>query len=73
MVFTTRVVQVRFSVTEMAKIVGLSRARFYQLLKAEYFPAPKRDNETGRPYYDQKGLELCQHCKKVGEGGKRPA
>ena len=36
---------------EMARQVGMSRARFYQLLAMGVFPQPERHPETGRPYY----------------------
>jgi predicted DNA-binding transcriptional regulator AlpA len=41
------------TVSEMARMVGLSRARFYQLQKAGIFPPPERDGETGRPFYSE--------------------
>jgi hypothetical protein len=41
------------TVSEMARMVGLSRARFYQLQKAGIFPPPERDAETGRPFYSE--------------------
>ena len=34
------------SVTEMARMVGLSRARFYQLVRAGTFPPPDREPAT---------------------------
>ena len=40
------------TVAEMARMVGLSRARFYQLMGST-FPEPSRDEETGRPYYTE--------------------
>lgn len=39
------------SVTEMARMVGLSRARFYQLVKKGTFPVADQDNATERPCY----------------------
>jgi hypothetical protein len=39
------------SVTEMAKMVGLSRARFYQLVKRGTFPPADQDAATKRPCY----------------------
>lgn len=39
------------SVTEMARMVGLSRARFYQLVKKGTFPAADQDSVTSRPCY----------------------
>src|SRR5581483_7338743 len=39
------------TVAEMARMVGLSRSRFYQLI-GKAMPHPSRD-EAGRPYYDE--------------------
>ncbi|MBI2806102.1 MAG: hypothetical protein HYX68_14065 [Planctomycetes bacterium] len=50
------------SVTEMARMVGLSRQRFHQLVKAGVFPQPLYDAETKRPYFD---AELQQSCLEV--------
>ena len=50
------------SVTEMSKDLGLSRARFYQLLNQGIFPKPLYSEETKRPFYDlelQKNLPRC--------------
>lgn len=41
------------SVSDMARAVGLSRARFYQLVRAGTFPQPERDPVSGRPCYTQ--------------------
>ncbi len=46
------------TVPEMAKKLGLSRARLYQLLKEGVFPGPVHLG-TKRPYYP---LELQQKC-----------
>ena len=40
------------SMTEIAKMVQLSRARFYQLLEQGFFPKPLYDERSKRPYYD---------------------
>ena len=40
------------SVSEMARMVGLSRQRFYQL-QGTAFPEPLRDSGTNRPFYDE--------------------
>ena len=37
------------TVSEMARMCGLSRARFYQLQKAGIFPSPVYDVSTRRP------------------------
>lgn len=46
------------SVAEMARMCGLSRARFYQLIGST-FPYPVYDVSTRRPYFDQEAQELC--------------
>ncbi len=39
------------TVAEMARIIGMSRSRLYQLI-GKAFPEPNRD-ESGRPYFDE--------------------
>ena len=46
------------SISEMARTVGLSRSRFYQLIGSA-FPHPCRDPETGRPFYDEAQQQTC--------------
>ena len=46
------------SVAEMARMLGLSRARFYQLIGTA-FPHPVYDVSTRRPFYDQEAQTLC--------------
>lgn len=50
------------SVAEMARMVGLSRARFYQLMSAGTFPKPEYDERTKRPQYTE---ELQRRCLEV--------
>jgi len=50
--------KVAVSISEMARMVGLSRQRFHQL-KGTTFPEPKRDPETNRPYYDEELQQVC--------------
>jgi hypothetical protein len=47
------------SVTEMAKMVGLSRARFYQLMTTGVFPKPLRDPTKNRPFFDEELQRIC--------------
>jgi hypothetical protein len=47
------------SVTDMAHMVGLSRARFYQLVRAGTFPEPDREPATGRPCYGEEKQRQC--------------
>ena len=56
------------SMTEMAQMLQLSRARFYQLLDAGSFPKPLKDERSNRPYYDLKLQEQCLECKQSGIG-----
>jgi len=51
--------KVAVSVSEMARMVGLSRARFYQLMKSGVFPSPLRDPSKKRPYFDEVLQNLC--------------
>ena len=46
------------SVAEMARMVGLSRARFYQLMRSGVFPHPERHVETGRPFFSEEGQRV---------------
>jgi hypothetical protein len=46
------------SVAEMARMVGLSRARFYQLIGSA-FPWPVYCIETKRPFYDELAQTMC--------------
>lgn len=41
------------SVTEMARMVGLSRARFYQLVRRGTFVVADQDATTQRPFYSE--------------------
>ncbi len=49
------------SVTEMARMVGLSRARFYQLVKKGTFPPADEDNLSKRPcYLEEKQRQILE-------------
>jgi len=52
------------SVTEMAKMLKLSRARLYQLLEAGILPKPHHCERTKRPYFTE---ELQAKCLEVRE------
>jgi site-specific recombinase XerD len=45
------------TVAEMARMLGMSRSRFYQLI-GKAFPQPSRD-EGGRPFFDEEGQKVC--------------
>ncbi|QGQ23967.1 hypothetical protein F1728_15320 [Gimesia benthica] len=46
------------SVSEMARMVGLSRQRFHQL-RGTTFPEPDYDPKTKRPYYNAEKQQVC--------------
>lgn len=46
------------SVSEMARMVGLSRQRFHQL-RGTTFPEPDYDPETNRPFYNEEKQAIC--------------
>jgi hypothetical protein len=46
------------SVAEMSRMVGLSRARFYQLMGSA-FPWPLYDIRTKRPFFTEEMQEVC--------------
>src|ERR1700726_808879 len=46
------------TVAEMARMLGLSRSRFYQLIGTA-FPQPERQQETGRPIYTEELQQVC--------------
>ena len=46
------------TVAEMARMCGLSRSRFYQLIGTA-FPEPERHPETGRPIYTEEIQQVC--------------
>ena len=47
------------TVSEMARMVGLSRARFYELVEAGVFPTPVYDVSTRRPMYVEELQKTC--------------
>ena len=60
------------SVAEMARMVGLSRARFYQLVREGIFPTPVYDVTTRRPFFTEEMQDICMGVKKrnCGANGK---
>jgi hypothetical protein len=61
------------SVSDMARMVGLSRSRFHQLLQSGVFPKPSVDPESKRPFYDSEGQAVCLQVRQrnCGVNGKR--
>ncbi len=60
------------SVSEMARMIGLSRQRFHTLRKQGVFPEPDYDPETKRPFYDEEKQAMCLEVKRrnCGINGK---
>lgn len=58
------------TIAEMARMVGLSRSRFYQLI-GKAFPLPCRD-EAGKPFYaeEQQRVILAVRNRNCGVDGK---
>jgi hypothetical protein len=47
------------TVSEMARMVGLSRSRFYQLMQAGVFPQPVYSVSNRRPVYIEELQQVC--------------
>jgi hypothetical protein len=60
------------TVSEMARMVGLSRARFYQLQRLGVFPPPVYDVATRRPIYVEELQKVCLEVRRrnCGINGK---
>ena len=56
------------SVTDLVKMLGLSRARFYQLQKLGFFPQSLYDTRTRRPFFDIELQKTCLKIRKTGIG-----
>lgn len=60
----SRQIRIGVSVSEMARLVGLSRQRFHQLIQSGVFPRPRRDEVSGRPYYDEPTQQQCLEARR---------
>jgi hypothetical protein len=56
------------SVSDMARMLGLSRSRFHQLIHEGVFPQPQRHGELGRPFYDLAGQDACLKVRRTNTG-----
>ena len=61
------------TVTEMARMCRLSRARFYQLIDEGIFPEPSRNEESGRPLFDREQQEQCLTVRRTNKGANGKA
>ncbi len=62
------VTKMAVSVTEMARMLGLSRARFYQLVRSGTFPAADHDPLTERPFYGEEAQRRCLEVRRKNCG-----
>lgn len=60
------------TVSEMARLVGLSRARFYQLVNDGVFPAPVYCLRTHRPIYVEELQKVCLDIRRRHHGLNGP-
>jgi len=49
-------------------MLGLSRARLYQLMRDGVFPKPTRVNEGGRPFFNREQQEQCLQVRRTNRG-----
>ena len=56
------------TVAEMARMCGLSRSRFYGLVKEGIMPLPSRNAATKRPFYTRERQAQCLLVRKTNCG-----
>ena len=56
------------TVTEMARMCRLSRARLYQLIGEGIFPTPSRNQQTRRPFFSREQQEQCLLIRRINKG-----
>lgn len=56
------------SVSEMARMLGFSRARFYQLVRDGVLPRPTPAGQGKRPYYSREQQEQCIEVRRTNRG-----
>lgn len=56
------------TVSQMARMVGLSRARFYQLVEAGVFPSPVYFVANRRPFFDESMQKVCLEVRRSNCG-----
>lgn len=56
------------SCSDVARLVGLSRQRFRQLINSGVFPSPMYDVRTRRPFYTQEMAIQCQDVRRTNMG-----
>jgi hypothetical protein len=61
------------TVSEMSRMVRLSRARFYQLINEGIFPTPSRNDQTKRPFFSREQQEQCLEIRRSNRGANGKA
>ena len=56
------------SVSEMARMCSMSRARFYQLINDGVFPKPEYEVSTSRPFYGEEAQTKCLEVRRRNLG-----
>ncbi len=51
------------SITELCILIGLSRARYYQLVRDGFLPPAEHDPSTNRSYYTEEGQRVCMEVR----------
>ena len=60
--------RVVLTISDMARVVGLSRSRFYALMKQGVFPMPLYLITTKRPFFDERLRDQCLHVRRTSMG-----
>jgi len=60
------------SIGDVCEILGLSKSRFYALLRDGIFPEPMRNPSNNRPVFNSEQTEMCRHVLRthIGVNGK---
>ncbi len=56
------------SISEMARMLGFSRARFYQLMNEGVLPKPTKKAESSRPFFTREQQEQCIEVRRTNRG-----
>jgi hypothetical protein len=56
------------SISDVSRMVGLSRGRFYQLMRKGVFPSPVYDVRSRRPYFTDEQQRVCLEVRKMNCG-----
>ena len=60
--------QVALAISDTARLVGLSRSRFYTLMQQGVFPMPLYLISTRRPFFDERLRDQCLEVRRTSMG-----